>query len=430
MKQQRQIKCGLLDNGLRFYGYYDSSSSEEVANIAIMAGSLDDPCSRRGLSHLVEHVVCAGYDSQEEIDQLFARTMQGPNGQLNVMTTWSATVYGPSTTLRKRHHRSVFKVFSQMIKEPIILRDRFHSEKAAIYQECLSYKNDVNNLLFNLLHNAIFPPSSPAYYPVEGMVSHVRRISLKDVWRHIRRYYHPQNTFVFYIGPRFQEVKNIVEQELGDWYASGRQRQFSFNKGKFKFRRLRCFVKKNITFPGICQFYVAVGFPTESYMSKDTEALDVLGEILTRRMFKKLRLNNTQWRQGVYSTSTFIARTFAHGLFGFQFATSDKSFVKQGITAFHEQCENLCRQLIPRRELEPIIGYLYDYEVKGIFNYPAVLLNTVVDAVSNGDIKLAKFSKQKEIILSFLTKRGRERLRKTAQKYFQQPSAQVIIRPV
>lgn len=432
MKDYYKVHCGRLrSNGLRFYTQYDRSDSRELALIVVMVGSIHDPPNRRGLSHLTEHVICAESKAHtaQQVESIMARTL-GSESAL-ITTSKTVTTYGPADLLKKSHNRKLFNVFANMIKDPVISKEVCDSEKASINQEHFLMSHDViGERISELLNEYMFPKYLSARNPIDGRMSEVRCSSIKDIEQHIKRYYIPRNSFVVYLGPNHLKAKEIIKDELGDWSNTSSRRPNFRNRFRVSFHRLKQSKKKTITQSGIHQYHVATGFPTEHYLSNDSEALDILANILSVRMYKKLRIENRSWSKGSYALPVMTERSFLHGLLFFQFATLDKNFMKHSIKTFHKECNYLCENLITRAEAEDWIGYMYDYQFMDYFKKcPSGLADMIIDNVSNGDLSLDKLHNRGDKLLSYLKRGGRSRLREIAQKYFYKKSACIIVKP-
>ncbi len=434
-----KVRCGQLkSNGLRFYTQFDNGSTKEMAVICIMAGSLHDPKRYRGLAHLVEHVITgeAREHNEREVALLFARTMGGPDDNIFITTDRTPTTYGPGDLIRKHHNRKLFHIFASMVKEPVFSSKILSMESTAVLQEhYLRGEDIIEQKIFDLLYELTFPAEFPARNPIDGSMEEVRKATLQTVKIFHNQYYVPKNAFVIYLGPKHEEARRIIESELGDWgvnWKSNRNRETGFFLGKNQggFKALAESVKKELVSEGSHQYHTAVGFSTETYMTDDAEALDVLAQILSDRMYRKLRTENEEWQKGAYRTPVYTDRSFAHGIFYFHFATTDEQFSKYGIEVFREECKKISEELTSRDELEAWIGYLYDYEFFDNFQRsPGRLMEMVASAVANGDTDLEKLHARGEKLKSFLQKGGRQKLREVAQKYLLNHSATVISKP-
>ena len=436
---RHKVRCGQLkSNGLRFYTQYDSGSTNEMAVICIKAGSLHDPAGLHGLAHLVEHVIFCDRSryTEEDVALLFARTMGGPDDLRGIYTMHAVTAYGPIGPIRKPHNRKLFPVFSEIVRVPSLADETFSSERAAVIAELyLRDKEVIGVRLFEELYRSVFPESFAAYHPIIGYSDEICSATLKDIEYFIHKYYVPENTFVVFFGPKHEEARHLIENELGGWISertnnTGRRNGLSKQQIKGGFRPLSESHSKIIADPAAYQYHVAVGFPTENYMSEDAEALDVLSRILSERMYHRLRVESHELEKGVYRTPVDTYRSFAHGIFSFYFATSDRQNSREGINIFHEECQRLCVELVSRAELEAWVGYMCDYEFKNVFSIsPQELAQDVIISVANGDSDLKKLHARGDKLKSFLLRNGRQKLRDVARQYLSGHSATVIFEP-
>jgi len=430
------VRCGQLSNGLRFYTQNDSASTRELAVIAIMAGSFHDPPNRRGLAHVVEHVVCdrsKTYD-RESAWRLKSRITGDPDETIYITTDETATTYGPSDAVKKRFGRKLFGMYAEMVSDPLVTSEILAKEKAAVHQEYFLRK-ELICCLFDSLRKMVFPKRFLARLPIDGFMSQVFKITISDVKQFLEKYYVPHNAFVVFLGPKFNEVETVVSDELGNWginWSKKRNRgaQFTFRQGLGGFKPLTSSKVRIVKLPRLHQHHTAIGFPTDTYQNEDAEALDVLARILSDRMYYELRDKNFDWNKGAYRTPVFAERTYMYGLFTFHFATTSKEFAKHGRRVLHDQCRRLCDDLVGKSELETWLGYELDAYFKDAFERaPSSLMELVVKAVSNGDLDLTRLHSRGDRLLSLLKRGGRQRLREVARKYLSGHSATVILQP-
>lgn len=431
MNKRNIVRHGQLSNGVRFYAQYERGS-KELITIAAMVGSFYDPPNKKGLAHVVEHALSVETKahSDTEVNRLLRRTCGDIAEYWYITTDRTSTTYGSSNLLKKRHARTLFHMFAEMVKNPVVRKKTIEIEKSAVHQESYLTGDDVLlERMENMLSKIIFPKNHLARIPIDGDMNHVRTITLTDIKNFVDRYYVPANIIVVYFGPRYEEVKTLVAREFGDWKTDTQPRAYpySFKEGEGGFYPLIAPVVETIIMRDTQQHHALIGFPTETYMSKDAEALDVLASILQRRMFEKLRLQNTNWQRGTYRTPVFTERTCGHGLFKFHFASLDEQFLREGIQNFHAECRELGNNLVTREEVETTIGFMYDYVFHAWLTIdPISLMEETVAAVSNGDVRLKKLHARGDCLLRLLKRGGREKLREVAKKYFSGHSATVI----
>jgi predicted Zn-dependent peptidase len=117
----------------------------------IGTGSCSESDAQAGLSHLLEHMLFRGtarYRS-EEIDQIF----DAMGAELNAATGKEMTsVYA---RVLDEHLERAFDVIVQMISEPTI--DGLAEEREVVLEEIAMYEDDPQDLIFDVLGEAIFP---------------------------------------------------------------------------------------------------------------------------------------------------------------------------------------------------------------------------------------------------------------------------------
>src|SRR5271154_5109214 len=117
----------------------------------IGTGSVTETDQEAGLSHLLEHMLFRGtkrYGS-EEIDQIF----DSMGAELNAGTGKETTsVYARVLDI---HLERAFDVIAQMVSEPAITG--LAEEREVVLEEIAMYEDDPQDLIFDVLGEAIFP---------------------------------------------------------------------------------------------------------------------------------------------------------------------------------------------------------------------------------------------------------------------------------
>jgi len=172
----------------------------------IGTGSVTEHADEAGLSHLLEHMLFRGtarYGS-EEIDQIF----DAMGAELNAGTGKETTsVYARVLDI---HLERAFDVIAQMVTEPAM--SGLSEERAVVLEEIAMYEDDPQDLVFDVLGEAVFP-GHPLGRAILGHADVVAKASRKQLLAfHAERYF-PQNVVIAAAG-------NIDHDQIVAWAGS------------------------------------------------------------------------------------------------------------------------------------------------------------------------------------------------------------------
>jgi len=403
-----------------------------AGGIGIKCGSVNDPPNKRGLAHLVEHLLFGGYDDESQLKvelDYYEKHNGGPEESAIVEIGHISTFFGTDTLLYRPHILDYFDFICDLIHRRKIISNTAElnraiaREKAAIHNEFyLCGTDSISSLIDTLLKSLIYS-KNPIHNRIDCELPEFKNITDQDVINFIRKWYVPKNMFSILIGPPLAEVKKITEKHFG--------RLTSASKPKINYDHLDDFPEiseireKTEIMPGIHQRHIALGFPTETFYSKDAQVLDVLARILSFRLRMRLRNNNYNFHKGTYRVFASTERTYLHGLFSIWFATINPEFLKEGEVAIFDELKKLQEHLVTEREFKAIKknmewGYRQNFR-----DVPGNVVRMIVDSVCNGDDELVVLHGY----LKNLNRVSRKKIRDIANKYFSNGFAKVIIRP-
>ena len=169
----------------------------------IGTGSITESDEQAGLSHLLEHMLFRGtkrYGS-EEIDQIF----DAMGAELNAGTGKETTsVYARVLDI---HLERAFDVIGQMITEPAM--SGLAEERAVVLEEIAMYEDDPQDLIFDVLGEAIFP-GHPLGRAILGRSQVVAAATRKQLLAFHHERYLPSNVVIAAAG-------SIDHEQLVKW---------------------------------------------------------------------------------------------------------------------------------------------------------------------------------------------------------------------
>lgn len=425
MRESLKVKTDVLGNGMRYYGQYDSSHTTWLSGVGVKVGAIH---MNGGMAHFTEHVICTKSRkySADDVESKFWRYLGDYSGDWNIFTTRTCTFYGHASIRRERYMKEVFDILTSFVHQDHRLIDQGKislSEMAAAYKEYLEYGvEDMKELLRDSVY-ALMYEKNPVRYRIDCEPELLRKITPYAMRKFVNRYYVPKNVFLIILGPPFQGVKEIAERYFGDWNCATEPPELDYD-------HLDDLPVLNEIRPleivrDIKLFYCGIGFPTESYLSPDAETIDVLARILERRLYRRLRNENTDFNGGVYRVSVETPRTFVNGMIYVGFATASSDFAAYGERATLEEIGKLKTDLVDERQFADTRERMLDEYYEMFHRLPDCLADTIVMAASNGDEELVRLHDFEKRMKGLKLKR----LRDVANKYFTKNYARVLIRP-
>ena len=251
-----------LDNGLKVYLTSYDDAPRVQTNIAVRAGSKNDPADATGLAHYLEHMLFKGtnvygtldykkeapmldkiealyedYRSYEmsdtknrqriwaDIDSISGEAAKyaianeydkmvsglGAKGT-NAYTSFEKTVYIndiPSNQLEKW-----LKLEAERFRFPVFRL--FHTELEAVYEEKNRSLDSDGSKLFESLFDGLFPKHQYGQQTTIGTIEHLKNPSLTEIRKYFNKYYVPNNMALCLSGDfDYDETIRLIEKYWG-----------------------------------------------------------------------------------------------------------------------------------------------------------------------------------------------------------------------
>ena len=251
-----------LDNGLKVYLTSYDDAPRVQTNIAVRAGSKNDPADATGLAHYLEHMLFKGtnvygtldykkearmlekiealyedYRSYEmsdtknreriwaDIDSISGEAAKyaianeydkmvsglGAKGT-NAYTSFEKTVYIndiPSNQLEKW-----LKLEAERFRFPVFRL--FHTELEAVYEEKNRSLDSDGSKLFESLFDGLFPNHQYGQQTTIGTIEHLKNPSLTEIRKYFNKYYVPNNMALCLSGDfDYDETIRLIEKYWG-----------------------------------------------------------------------------------------------------------------------------------------------------------------------------------------------------------------------
>jgi predicted Zn-dependent peptidase len=301
-----------LPSGLRVLTEAMPGVRSATVGIWAEVGSAVEPHKRRGISHLVEHMLFKGTPRRSARE--IAETMDGVGGNMNAFTDKETTCYYAKVI--DRHVPLALDVLSDMFLHPLFDPQEFAKEQQVILEEIKMYEDSPDDLIHDLFLQTMWSGSSLGE-PTIGFEETVLAVNPQDLRSHMRAHYAPNSVvvaaagnvehdrFVELVGERFAEFEGSCVLPVPESPATTPARHVRFKDSE--------------------QAHVVIGSRGLDVADERRYALSVLDTVVGGGMSSRLFQEIREKRGLVYTVYSFQAAYRRAGLFGVYAGTSPKN---------------------------------------------------------------------------------------------------------
>jgi predicted Zn-dependent peptidase len=301
-----------LPSGLRVLT--ETMSSVRSATIGIWAdvGSSLETREKRGVSHLVEHMLFKG--TERRTARAIAETMDGVGGNLNAFTDKETTCYYAKVI--DRHVPLATNVLADMFLNSTFDSHELSKEQKVVLEEIKMYDDSPDELIHDLFLQTMWNGSNLGE-PTIGFVDTIAGFTPDDLRAHMKAHYAPNSIVVAAAGnidhDRFVElVAGEFAPFVGSCVLPDPQAPSATPDRLVRHKDSE-------------QAYVVMGTRGLSVRDERRYALSVLDTILGGGMSSRLFQEIREKRGLVYTVYSFQAAYRAAGLFGVYVGTSPEN---------------------------------------------------------------------------------------------------------
>lgn len=292
----------------------ESMPSVRSASIGIWAdvGSSAEVPERRGISHVVEHMLFKG--TQRRTAREIAEAMDGVGGNLNAFTDKEATCY--YAKIIDRHIPLALDVLSDMFLRPLFDRDDLKKEQNVILEEIKMYDDSPDESIHDIFTRMMWHGANLGD-PTIGSAKTVSSLTPDDLREHMRRHYGPNAVLVTAAG-------NVDHERFVDLVASS----FAGLSGVSALpepEAPRATPKTSVKQKDSEQAYLVIGAQGLPVRDERRYALSVVDTLLGGGMSSRLFQEVREKRGLVYSVYSFQTGYRGAGLFGAYAGTSPQN---------------------------------------------------------------------------------------------------------
>jgi predicted Zn-dependent peptidase len=310
----QRYELSTLRTGERLISEHVPSVRSVSLGFWIGAGSRDEPDSRAGVSHFIEHLLFKGSSahSAQEIAEIF----DALGGELNAATSRETTLlYArvPDDRLEQALDVMVGMVYGPSFAE-------LDSEREVVLEEIAMVDDNPQELVHDVIAEAVFG-RHPLGRPVIGRAEVISSVTRRTLCAHHRAVYTADNIVVAVAGNVAHErVQELLEAQLPDPTASGRRTRRAFSRAPAAGLR---FLRKQTE-----QYHVCLGAPGISRRDERRFAASLLDSIVggsaSSRLFQEIR----EKRGMAYSVYSFASQYSDAGQIGLYVGTREENLVE------------------------------------------------------------------------------------------------------
>ncbi len=371
-----KYKLHTLPNKLRLLTVSMPSLQSATVTVWVKTGSRNEPDSKLGISHFLEHMAFKGgkkYPNAKAVSEAIDEV----GGEFNASTSKEITQY--YIRIRSKLLERAFDVLSDMIIDPILDEKEIRKEKGVILEEMNMYEDTPVRRIWDLFEQLMLKGHCLGR-DIIGTKETVPGLGRKDFVDYRNRYYHPENMLVSVAGG----IDEDEIEKLSRKYFNLEDTMGSFS-GKKEPGKVKD--KVSLTNKKVEQTHFILGFRAEPLGGedryKDTVLNTILGSGMSSRLFTEVR----EKRGLAYAVKSGIERYADSGYFAV-YAGVDPKNTNEAIKVILDQLYGLSETKfkVSKKELEKAKEYLKGHMALGLedtrgvgafFGYEQLMLGKV-----------------------------------------------------
>lgn len=328
-----------LSNGMPVIYERVSSLRSVSLGLCVKVGSRDEPESKSGISHFVEHMLFKGTTnrSYREISEL----IDGIGGELNAFTSRETTVL--HTTVLDKNIEIAIDLLSDIVLNSTFKEEEVEKEKNVIIEEIKMYEDLPEDQVHESnIGNAL--KRTRLSSPIIGNEEKVRNINREDLVEWFNEHYTSNKMFLSIVGHfDIVRVHSLLE---GHFCKLSRVSKSIEAKGAFELSVDNKEVTKKTN-----QVHICVNTKGLSHPSKDIFKLYIASNIVgggsSSRLFQRIR----EERGLAYSIYSYLSCYRDGGLFTTYIGTSKGNY-KEALDITLEEYKKISQGGVSEKELE------------------------------------------------------------------------------
>lgn len=380
------FKKTTLPNGIRVLSENHPDSRCVVTGFWIGSGTRNETPQQIGISHLLEHMVFKGTEKYSALELALALESRG--GDINAFTAREHTCFH-TTSLKEDLSLSV-DVLSQLSAFARFDEKEFVKEKRVVQQEILMASDDLEEYVYDLYFEKIFPGNSLGYQ-ILGSVESVASMTLEDIQKYYDDQFVPENIIVTASGAVDHDLfVSYVEEHLQKkkWKEAPKGQKLK-TPGRTV---LRDFFQKDCE-----QFHIIAGFPACSYADPERFNSFVVNTALGGGMTSKLYQNLREEKGLVYSIFSML-NTFSDTGLQTIYAGTEKDHVNEVVDSIRAELKIMAQNGLSTKEID-----LYKTQAKGQIIIGSEDIDNRMSSIAVNEMIFGKYRSVEQVISDIQT---------------------------
>ncbi|MBW1974165.1 MAG: insulinase family protein [Deltaproteobacteria bacterium] len=344
------VRKTVLDNGLRLLSRRLEGTRAVSLGIWIDSGSRDEPESKEGITHFLEHMFFKGTRRRSTHDIAVELDLLG--GHSNAYTTKEYLCF--YAKVLNTHLPKLLDIFFDILLDSTMDENELEKERFVILQEIKMVDDSPEDCIHSLLCEK-FWQGNPLGHPVCGYRDSIGRLTRSDLLQFKDSLLHPGQIVLAAAGAiDHDELVSWVAPVLGTLKENGRGRPERVRPDHTVFREAVC--------RELEQTHFCLAMPGVSFRDEDRFAVylanTIFGSSMSSRLFQEIR----ERRGLAYSVYSFVNCYEDTGMFGIYAAVSPEN-LGETFNVVISELETLVERGVSQEELKRakdcVIGNMY-----------------------------------------------------------------------
>ena len=273
---QRQVSEFHLTNGFTLLCEEVSASQLVNFSLLIKTGSTTEGnLIGSGITHLLEHLIFKGKETKR-----LAAVVENNGGYTNAYTTYDYTLF--TATVPTEKWPEILPALLSSIFQPAFTTDDFQKEREVVLREISRNDDQPDYQASRNLWDAAFLVH-PYRFPVSGYPAVLSEVTYEDVKAYHRASYTPGNAILSVAGPiPVAEIRKVCTESSAKYKAQPAYLPpVPIEPAQVSYRERKTEFPTRLT-------YLCFGYHIGSLADKDTAALDVMANILSKGKTSRL----------------------------------------------------------------------------------------------------------------------------------------------
>jgi predicted Zn-dependent peptidase len=297
------IRISTLPNGVRVLSEAMTHVRSATIGVWCDVGSAAEPAERRGISHLLEHMIFKGTPRRSA--RAIAEEMDAVGGELNAMTDKETTCFYAHVV--DRHLPRAIDILADMLQNALFAADDLDRERQVVLEEIKMYDDSPGDVVHDRFARTLWRGANLGD-PTIGYAHTVTAIGRDDLlaWRATR--YAPATVFITAAGNLDHDrLVELAGEAFGTFGGTAQPAQ----------PELPHFTPAlDVAIDDTEQAYVLLGTPGLALRDERRYTFSVLDTVLGGGMSSRLFQTVREQRALAYEIATFQQGYRAAGLFG------------------------------------------------------------------------------------------------------------------